>query len=339
VLTRHSRGQVLPIWTMGIAVVLVLAFAALQYGQVLRWQIRAQNAADAAAAGALSVQASSWNQQLTLLYAAGVEEYRIKQLLAGLRLAGNDDPSCQSATGGCWAQFVKLRDAYHRAVDRYSTDVQLVHRASQYTLAQAQSDARAIVADFEKNCGQVNGGDCGFTYSVTDFRKRVGILNDVRQAGGVWAVNTGSTNGTPGDDYTPAQIEVVVCADVNPIVPSVLGFKPPVFRAIGRAAATSAMVTQEWIQPGQIVNPRTGSVFQPVETQYAVPGVSTSFGKNWFQVDYGGNAATAHASQDYYIQNMSVDEFSAATGWWSSIPIKPYSGALADASYACKASS
>jgi hypothetical protein len=338
-LSHRARGQVLPIWTMGIAAVLVLAFAALQYGQVLRWQIRAQNAADAAAAGALSVQASSWNQQLTLLYAAGVEEYRLRQLLAGIRLAANDDPSCQSASGGCWAQFVALRDAYHRSLDRYTTDIQLVHRASQYTLLQAQSDARAIVADFEKNCGQANGGDCGFSYTVSDFRKRVGQLNDVRQAGGVWAVNTGSTVAAPDDDYTPAQIEVVVCADVTPLVPSVLGFKPPVFRAVGRAAATSAMVTQEWIQPGQIVNPRTNQAFQPVEAQYAVSGAGTSFGKNWFQVNFGGNAATAYASQDYYIQNMTVDEFSAATGWWSSIPIKPYSGTLADGSFACKASS
>ena len=337
-LTHRARGQVLPIWTMGIAVALVLAFAALQYGQVLRWQIRAQNAADAAAAGALSVQASAWNQQMSLLYAAGVEEYRIKQLLAAMMLSSNNDASCQGASGGCWAQFQKSRDAYHRAVDRYTTDVQLVNRISQYSLAEVESDARAIVADFQTNCGKVNGGDCAFTYSVSDMRKRVGQLNDVRQAGGVWAINTNTTVATPKDDYTPAQIEVVVCADITPMVPSVLGFKPPVFRAIGRAAATSAMVTQEWIQPGQIVNPMTGKPFQPVEG-YALSGVGTTWNKNWFQVDFGGNAATAFAKQDFYIQNMNVEEFSAATGWWSSIPIKPYSGPLNNGSYGCKAAS
>jgi hypothetical protein len=336
-LTHRSRGQVLPIWTMGIATALVLAFAALQYGQVLRWQIRAQNAADAAAAGALSVQASSWNQQLSLLYAAGVEEYRIKQVLAGIRLAANDDASCRAAAGGCWGEFVKLRRAYHAAVDRYTTDIQLVSRASQYSLAQAESDARAIVTDFQTNCGKANGGDCAFSYNVTDVRKRVGALNDVRQAGGVWWINTGTSQAAPSDSYTPAQIEIVVCADVAPMVPNVLGFKPPVFRAVGRAAATSAMVTQEWIQPGQIVNPRTGKKFQPVE-DYRVGGTSTTFGKDWFQVDFGGNDATAFAAKNYFIQDMSHDEFSAATGWWSSIPIKPYSGALAGGSYACKAS-
>jgi cytochrome c556 len=333
VLTHRSRGQVLPIWTMAIAAALVLAFAALQYGQVLRWQIRAQNAADAAAAGALSVQSSAWNQQMMLVYAAGVEEYRIKQLLAGMRLASNDDTTCQPR---CWEQFVKLRDEFKRAVDRYTTDVQKVNRVSQYSQAQAQSDARAIVADFQTNCGKINGGDCAFSYNVTNVRKRVGSLNDVRQAGGVWWVNTNTTLAAPNDDYTPSQIEVVVCADVAPLVPSVLGFKPPVFRAVGRAAATTAMVTQEWIQPGIIVDPRTGKPFQPVET-YEVGTPATKFNKQWYDVNFGGNDAIAVPKNDAYFEFASAEEFSAATGWWSSIPIKPYTGSLGDGAYACKA--
>ena len=83
----RSRGQTLPIWALGIAAALVLAFAALQYGEVLRWQVRAQNAADAAATAALSVQTQTWNQQLALVYAAAVEEWRIRNLLTGMQAA------------------------------------------------------------------------------------------------------------------------------------------------------------------------------------------------------------------------------------------------------------
>lgn len=333
-LTSRSRGQTLPIWSMGIAAALVLAFAALQYGQILRWQIRAQNAADAAAAGALSVQTSAWNQQIAMLYASSVEEYRLRQLLAGMMVAANNDPSCQST--GCYGVFMKLRDAYEASLQRYTTDVQLVNQASQYSISQVQSDARAIVADLQKNCGAANGGDCAFTYNVIDVSKRSGSVNDVRMSANVWAVNTAPVGGPAvvKDDYTPAQIEIVTCATIAPMVPGLLGFKPPAFTAVGRAAATSAMVTQEWIQPGYIQNPATGAPFQPVEPWG--PATTGIGGKNWFQIAYGGNQAKALVLFDAYVMAFGTEEFSVATGWWNTIPIKPYKGTLQSGSYTCK---
>ncbi len=161
-LTRSSRGQTLPIWAMGIATALVLGFGAMQYGEVLRWQVRAQNAADAAASAALSGQTQTWNEQLSLVYAAGVEEWRIRSLLTGLQAAAYNDPGCQP---NCAAVYSSLRNEYMRAVNRYTTDVQLVNRTSQYTFAQAASDAQALVSQLQTNCGQANGGDCGFSYS------------------------------------------------------------------------------------------------------------------------------------------------------------------------------
>jgi hypothetical protein len=339
-LTSHSRGQTLPIWTMGIALALVMAFAALQYGQVLRWQIRAQNAADAAAAGALSVQTSAWNQQIALLYAAAVEEYRLRQLIGAMMLAANNDASCQPPRPGatsCAQTFAELRRAYAASLQRYTTDVQLISRASQYTLDQAKSDARAIVADFQAKCGQANGGDCAFTYNVVDVSRRSGSVNDVEMSANVWAVNTtGLPGGGPAnvkDDYAPAQIEIVTCAKVDPIVPSFLGFTPPTFTAVGRAAATSAMVTQEWIQPGYIVNPQTGGPFQPIETWAS--GGAADDGKHWYSVDFGGNQAKVIGKVGY-LMLFSNEEFSVATGWWNTIPIKPYHGTLADTDYTCR---
>ncbi len=331
-LTLRARGQTLPIWAMGLGAALVLAFTALQYGEVLRWQIRAQNAADAAAAGALSVQTSAWNQQVAVMYAASVEEWRIRNLLEAMVVASANDAGCGA---NCPALYQSLRNQYAAAVARYTTDVQMMSRVSQYTLPQAQSDAKAIVADFQKNCGQAAGGDCGVSYSVVDMRKRVGNLNDVEQDGGAWVVN-GVAPARVKDDYTPAQIEIVACAKVPPLVPGFLNFTPPTFTAVGRAAATSAMVTEEWIQPGVIVNPRTGKPFQPSEDFSGGTTTATGpSGHNWFVNDYGGNAAKAYPLSDAYSENINGPEFSAVTGWWSTIPIKPYSGALAPGSFAC----
>src|ERR1700676_5128615 len=132
-LTTHSRGQTLPIWSMGIACALALAFASMQYGDVLRWQVRAQNAADAAAVATLSVQTQTWNQQLALVYAAAVEEWRIRSLLTAMQAAAYNDPGC--AATPCATAFDTLKKEYMKAVTRYTNDVQLVNRTSQYTFA------------------------------------------------------------------------------------------------------------------------------------------------------------------------------------------------------------
>jgi len=337
VLLKHrERGQTLPLWSLGIALALLIAFGALQYGEYLRWQIRAQNAADAAAAGALSVQTQAWNEQMSLLYAAGVEEYRIHAILEALILAANNDSKCQGFSGGCFSAFQQLNPAFKDAVQRYTTDVALMNRVSSYTFTEAETDARAIVADFQQNCGKINGGDCSFAYTVSDVRPRAGTLNDVEMSGNVWAVNDGIA-ASQKLDYTPAQIEVVTCASVPPIVPSFLGFQPPTFKAIGRAAATAAMVTQEWLDPGVIVNPTTGKPFQPPELPVNnVAGTPDSDGKDWFTINFAGNPATAYVNADAYTVKLQSDEYTAVTGWWATIPIKPYSGQLSDSQYACK---
>lgn len=327
----RSRGQTLPIWSLGIAGALVLAFSALQYGEILRWQVRAQNAADAAAVAALSVQTQTWNQQLALVYATAVEEWRIRNLLNGMQAAAYNDPGCAP---NCAAVFGTLKTEYLKAVARYTKDVQLVNRTSQYTFDQARADAQALVAQLEANCGAANGGDCGVSYNVVRIDPRP-QLNTVEQDGGAWIINNPGVTATVKQDYMPAQIEIVTCAKVQPVVPSFPGFSPPVFTALGRAAATSAMVTQEWIQPGALTNPGTGKPFQPVEDF----GLSTSAtgpnSWNWFTIAYGGNSATAWPQFDAYSMTIRGPEFSAVTGWWNAVPMKPFSGPLDASSLRC----
>ena len=150
-LTSRSRGQTLPIWSFGIAGALVLAFAAMQYGDTLRWQVRAQNAADAAASAALSVQTQSWNQQLSLVYAASLEEWRIRHLLTGMQAAAYGDPGC--AASGCQATFDALKTEYMRAVARYTKDVELrpTNSASELSAGRVFSLSRTRCSGYATN--------------------------------------------------------------------------------------------------------------------------------------------------------------------------------------------
>ena len=137
-----SRGQVLPMWALGIITTFALMFLALNYGNAIRWQIRAQNAADSAANAVISIQAQRWNVMTATLYAASVEEYRTRRLLDSLLLTidlsggcrgtlypnidnvPNPNPLYSSLTfGSCNSVYRDIRVAYLRSVNRYGNDV------------------------------------------------------------------------------------------------------------------------------------------------------------------------------------------------------------------------
>ena len=91
------------------------------------------------------------------------------------------------------------------------------------------------------------------------------------------------------------------------------------------------MVEQDWLQPGRIVNPVSGGVFQPVE-QYAGP---FGGGYDWYDVDFGGNTTQAYESYNVFAAALESDEFSAYLGWWNAIPIPPYTGAQDPGALGC----
>ena len=84
-MSRHQqRGQVLPVWAMGIMAMLIVTMAVVRYSDMVRWQVRAQNAADAAAQAIVAVQTQQFNEMGMVLYAADVEEFRIRNILYAL---------------------------------------------------------------------------------------------------------------------------------------------------------------------------------------------------------------------------------------------------------------
>ncbi|MDB5026331.1 MAG: hypothetical protein JWO66_20, partial [Candidatus Eremiobacteraeota bacterium] len=60
-----QRGQTLPFWTLAIAATLSLLFFMTNYANTVRWQIRAQNAADSAASAGIGTDANMYNEKTT----------------------------------------------------------------------------------------------------------------------------------------------------------------------------------------------------------------------------------------------------------------------------------
>jgi hypothetical protein len=324
----------------------------LNYGSVLRWQLRAQNAADAASRGLLSVQTTQWNQTVAALHATAIEEYRIRYLIRDLGEVIRGNGGCDNSAGAsgptsCDAMYANLKSAYIAAIQRYTNDLQILNNANAPTQAQQVAAIKNALAKYEQNCGNPNGGDCAFHYTLVAWKiRRDSTLHDV-YADCCGATIGGNTTGNPKTDLNPLEIEVVACANVPPAMPPFFKFTAtPPNVAIGRAAATSIMATQEFMYVGSIVNPDTKQVFQPAEFPESSNNLPV-FGDDdpYYRIDYGGNPDNPYNNGNPAISNGTFaftytpgdQGVSANLGWWTAMSVKPFAGQItAGVDFTCK---
>ncbi len=340
-MSRHhrERGQVLPVWCLAIVAMLVMVLMAVRYADIVRWQIRAQNAADAAAQAVLALQTQQFNEMNSALYASAVEEYRIRTILYGLELTAYGNGGC-SADSSCTVRYATLYNAYLKSVARYHDEIVLLNRiTANMDATTMRNDATAVVAHLANPgvCGKTGGGDCAFSYALLDFSPRTPVYTVVKDARAFITPSYGDNMNVASGvnpSLLPAQTEVSVCADIPSPIPAFLNFKPKPFRVIARAAATAVMVEQDWFQPGQLNNPWTNNRYQPKETW---SGSASNDGLNvdWYDTDFGGNSSQANSSSNGYMFGIDQDEFSTFTGWWNSVPMRPYSGTQPDSKLGC----
>ncbi|HEV2738301.1 MAG TPA: pilus assembly protein TadG-related protein [Candidatus Elarobacter sp.] len=329
----------LPVWCLAIVAMLVMVLMAVRYADIVRWQIRAQNAADAAAQAVLALQTQQFNEMNSALYASAVEEYRIRTILYGLELTAYGNGGC-SADSSCTVRYATLYNAYLKSAARYHDEIVLLNRiTANMDATTMHNDATAVVAHLANPgvCGKTGGGDCAFSYALLDFSPRTPVYTVVKDARAFITPSYGDNMNVASGvnpSLLPAQTEVSVCADIPSPIPAFLNFKPKPFRVIARAAATAVMVEQDWFQPGQLNNAWTNNRYQPVETW---SGSASNDGLNvdWYDTDFGGNSSQANSSYNGYVFGIDQDEFSAFTGWWNSVPMRPYSGTQPDSKLGC----
>ena len=260
---RDQRGQMLPFWALAVTCLITLTFFIANYANVLTWQVRAQNAADSAAALAMSVQGSVFNQQSTILYAMAVDENRIRFLNQAILNTIYGAGGCATQAGGCAADYASLVPEFRKALTAYQDDLGLLQEANNFTEGGQQTDQMKAVGLIGTDC-TVN--DCSFAYTVKDS----------------------SSTDAPCHGHScgniPQRIDVVACHNVPLIAGRLFGLAAHgVFSAVGRAAAIVTASNTEVFSPGTSVNPATDQVFQPPEAQWAAayPGAA-------YTVDYSG---------------------------------------------------
>jgi hypothetical protein len=359
---RHrSRGQVFPLWIVAVLTTLTLSFLALDYGNSVRYQIRAQNAADAAAQALMSIQTQRFNETTMMLYASNVEEFRLRNLLNGILLSLSNSGGCTltsttNSVSACNAVASALIPNYIASSNRYTADAgRLNDAASSMSLANWEADARLKLAKLTTYCNsdtttipKAGGGDCGPAIPGSGLKYTLNFIgtrnNGINQVGNstydVYVPNLGLTMNTNGlnaanenPSVDPGFVDVTACITVPPIIPT-FGFLhlTPV-QVMGRAGATAVAMTSEWMMPEMVTDTARSpaTTFQMKEV-YTSPDYTDSVsGNNWYDVDYGGTQwtitpvyyASLNATILRYESFVNNDELSANLEWWSSIPYDP----------------
>lgn len=285
---QTQRGQTLPFWVIGILVVLSMVFVIANYASAVAWQVRAQNAADAAASGVLSVQANVYNEYSTILYATAVDEYRVRALNQAILNAVNH-VDCTAGSGGtCEQNYNSLVSAYDNAVYSFTEDIHLLDQANNMSQAGQSTDQRKALTKIN------DGSQC--STATTDYA--CSFYFTVLDASSTAPTGKGNNGGyVAGGDN---EVDLVACKNVpyfaSGLFPAIKG--AATYEVLGRAAAAIVPAYTEDFNPSK-VNPQTGEPYQPTEEQWAAGYSDVAYWVDFSGLDVHLNWYQAGAIKPY----------------------------------------
>ena len=240
----------MPFWVIGTIIALSAMFFLSNYVNAVVWQVRAQNAADAAAATSLTITANIWNEETTILYAAALDEYRIRYLNQAL-LNTIMGVGCSGAQ--CSANYSSLRAELSAAVSGYDSAIQLLRQGNNFTEGGQQADQKKADRLVGSDCSVSGDYTCSFSFTETASNSNAGL-------GG-----SGGGKGKSGKADL-GEVEYVACKSLPYFGSALLNLgKAGSYKVVGRAAAGVVALNSENFNPGTQTNPATGAAYQPVE--------------------------------------------------------------------------
>jgi Putative Flp pilus-assembly TadE/G-like len=174
---RHAeRGQTIPFWAFAIAMTLSLIFFVYNYGNTIRYQIRAQNAADSAATAALAGDAARLNSVQTLLMALNVQEFTVRNVIAGVpQLLTGGDSNCSGSgllTPSCTNDLLAAVNNVQAEVGNLASVATALNTFSGQLTGNNVSNIPGTVSSFFSNNCVALATDCAFKYTT-----KVSIVN------------------------------------------------------------------------------------------------------------------------------------------------------------------
>jgi len=268
---ESQRGQTMPFWVIGVLIGLAMMFFIANYANALAWQVRAQNAADSAASGTLSVQANVYNEYNVILYAAAVDEYRMRALNQAMLNTLYGVGGCSLANNTCQQDYSQMESEYNIALAGYTDDIHLMDQANNITQGGQTTDQQKAISLLQGNqwCASSTDYACQFKITPLQFSNSSGNLS--------------------GAGYN--EIDVIACKNIPVWGSALLKLgNAGTYQLLGRAAAAIVPANSESFKPGVAVNASTGQVFQPTEywspdqadPAYAVDFSGLNVDLNWY---------------------------------------------------------
>lgn len=235
-----ARGQTLPLWTLGALASLSMVLFLINYANVIRWQVRAQNAADSVSSASLSTVADYYNGLTMALYAADVDELRLRYLDQAIVNNLNSEGCTGNPSVNCDVDYDYLVRAYNNAQAAYVNAVQLVQvlTGGEDDVAQFQAASegawQAIVPGAAQGSAYLDCGDGDDTWKVCSGDTDTAFTYYPLDVGGV--SNIYGTTGSNVGIGEPNTEDVASCVDVPLVQVGFLKLPIKSFRAVGRSA-------------------------------------------------------------------------------------------------------
>jgi hypothetical protein len=231
----HERGQALPFWVFASLMMMTLLLCVMNYANTVRYQIRAQNAADSAAVAALASDAASLNSVQTLLLALNIQELNVRSVIGGVpQLLTGGDTKCGTSNGvlaaGCVTDLLAGVNDLQNSVSNLGKVIQTVNSfQGQLTGHNLANPTGTVQSFFSNNCVALST-DCNFKYTTA-----------IRLVNGLPVV----------DEYA--------CEKVNTLASAFLPKSQSVFYAVGHTSSTIAPL-QQTLDPANNFGGLTNSV-------------------------------------------------------------------------------
>jgi hypothetical protein len=244
---RHrERGQTIPFWVFSTLTVLALLFFIINYANTVRWQVRAQNAADSSAIAKISGDAAMLNNVTLLLYALNLQEIKSQAILGSTyNLLGGNTP-CGAVGIACIGSYVSVVNNTVQNIGSLTTIANQLTNAITSLSNLSTNPTSAINQIAGQGCVNLQT-DCSFTYTtqITPF--------------------------PAGAPPLTVAIDEIACRKVQPIGAGLLQLTGP-FYAIGHASIELSPLAST-LTPGATNASSTGLPDLPV--QNLIPGISS----------------------------------------------------------------
>jgi hypothetical protein len=167
---RFERGQTIPFWVFALLMTMSLVFFVYNYANTIRYQIRAQNAADSAATAAVASDAARLNSVQTLLMALNVQEFKVRSIVAAVpQLLTGGDSNCNGAgllNTACTNDLLSAANNVQTEVSNLSSVATELNQFSGQLTGNNLSNIPSTVSSlFANNCVALST-DCAFKYTT-----------------------------------------------------------------------------------------------------------------------------------------------------------------------------